>query len=284
MTKNRLGLHVNTLKGEHDPRHLIQKIKAALKAGFAGVCLDVADVEAWTAHGRHLRELHHLVKDNGGEVFSLGDVEVCDKAGHAADRTEAFAAAAALGAPLIGAVYNDFKAEVPKARQDWAAFLDIVSDVEGVSAALHFKGEAPRFNSLHESWDIVSNGPATGCLLLDMYDFWRGQSTSSSLESVPMELVRMVHLSDVGSIERTKAKDSDRSFPGEGVMPLTHIISTLNRRGYEGFYAVEVLGACRKQPCARTAVKAFGSAKRLLGTSGPSHRKQPTAVHDAEAT
>jgi sugar phosphate isomerase/epimerase len=273
MTKNRLGLQLNTLKGGHDPRHLIQKIRAALKAGFNGVCLDVADVEGWTASGRHLRELCRLVKDNGGEVFGLGDVTVCDEWGRVADRASAFAAAAALGAPVVGAVYNNPEADLARARDDWAAFLDILSDVEDVAAALHFKGDAPKYNSLHEAWDIVSNGPPTGCLLLDLYDFWRGESTASSLEAVPMELIRMVHLADVGSIEREKATDADRTFPGEGVMPMTYIISTLSRRGYDGFFAVEVLGECRRQPCASTAAKAYGSARRLLGTSGPSHRK-----------
>jgi len=60
-------------------------------------------------------------------------------------------------------------------------------------------------------------------------------------------------------------------------MPLTHIISTIIRRGYQGLFSVEVMGECQRRDCLETAEEAFRCARKLLGTSGPSHRKLPVA-------
>ena len=109
----------------------------------------------------------------------------------------------------------------------------------------------------------------------DLYDFWRGQSPAVSLNAVPVELIGIIHLSDVKNVPREMATPADRTFPGEGVMPLTHIISTLIRRGYLGPFSVEIMGDCQRSEAQETAEAAFRAARKLLGTSGPSHRKLP---------
>jgi sugar phosphate isomerase/epimerase len=227
------------------------------------------------ASGKRLRDLHHIVTDLGMKVVELCEVTVCDEHGRVADRTREFAAAEGLAAPLVAAAYNNPDATPDEAKKDWAKFLDLLSDVEGVRAALHFKGDSRNLNTLDHAWDIVSAGPPNGCLLLDVYDFWRGQSPAGALNSVPLELIGMVHLSDVKNVPREKATVADRTFPGEGVMPLTYIVSTLLRRGYLGPFSVEIMGECQRRECLETAEEAFRCVRKLLGTSGPSHRKLP---------
>jgi sugar phosphate isomerase/epimerase len=275
MTTDRLALNLVTLKGEHDTKHLLQKVKTAAKAGFGGVGIWAEDTEAWLGAGRRLRDLHHAVIDQGMKVVELCGVTVCDEHGRVADRTREFAAAEGLAAPLVTVAYNNPNASLDEVKRDWSKFLDLVSDVEDVRAALHFKGDSRNLNTLDLAWDVVSAGPPNGRLLLDVYDFWRGQSPPSSLNAVPVELIGMVHLSDVKNVPRQKATIADRTFPGEGVMPLTHIISTIFRRGYQGPFSVEIMGECQQQECLETAEEAFRSARKLLSTSGPSHRKLP---------
>jgi len=211
------------------------------------------------------------------KVVELCEVTVCDGHGSVADRTREFAAAEGLAAPLVAVAYNNPDASLDEVKKDWTKFLDLLSDVEGVRAALHFKGDSRNLNTLDLAWDVVSAGPPNGCLLLDVYDFWLGQSPVSSLNAVPVELIGMVHLSDVKNVPREKATMADRTFPGEGVMPLTHIISTIVRRGYQGPFSVEIMGECQHRECLETAEEAFRCARKLLGTSGPSHRKLPVA-------
>lgn len=275
MTTYRLALNLVTLKGEHGAKNLLQKVKAAAKAGFSGVGIWAEDAEAWLGSGKRLRDLHHVVTDQGMNVAELCEVAVCDEHGRVADRTREFAAAEGLAAPLVTAAYNNPNASMDQIKKDWSKFLDLLSDVEGVRAALHFKGDSRNLSTLDLAWDVVSAGPPNGCLLLDVYDFWRGLSPADSLNAVPVELIGMVHLSDVKNVPREKAAITDRTFPGEGVMPLTHIISTIVRRGYQGPFSVEIMGECQQRECLETAEEAFRSARKLLGTSGPSHRKLP---------
>jgi sugar phosphate isomerase/epimerase len=277
MTAERVALNLVTLKGEHDAKHLLHKVKTAAKAGFGGVGIWAEDTDAWLGSGKRLRDLHHAVTDQGMKVVELCEVTVCDGHGSVADRTREFAAAEGLAAPLVAVAYNNPGASLDEAKKDWTKFLDLLSDVEGVRAALHFKGDSRNLNTLDLAWDVVSAGPPSGCLLLDAYDFWRGQSPAGSLNAVPVELISMVHLSDVKNVPREKATVADRTFPGEGVMPLTYIVSTLVRRGYQGPFSVEIMGECQRRECLETAEEAFRTARKLLCTSGPSHRKLPVA-------
>ena len=278
IANNRLALNLVTLKGEHDARHLLQKLKAASKAGFRGVGLWTTDTQAWVESGKRLGELHHAVADQGMQVVELCEVMICDERGRVADRTREFAAAEALGAPVVAAVYNNPTAPLDQVKKDWMKFLELLSDVERVRAALHFKGDVPNLGTLDQAWDVVSEGPRNGCVLLDVYDFWRGQSPPSSLNAVPAEWIGMVHLADVKNVPREKAQSHDRTLPGEGIMPLTHIVSNITRHGYMGMFSVEVVGDCQRQDCFKVAEDAFRVARRLLGTSGSSHRKQPSLL------
>jgi sugar phosphate isomerase/epimerase len=281
MTTDRVGLNLVTLKGEHGARHLLQKVKIAAKAGFRGVGISAEDAAGWVSSGKRLRDLHHAVTDQGMKVVELCEVTICDARGGVADRTREFAAAEGLAAPLVAVEYNNPNTSLDEVKGDWVKFLDLLSDVEGVRAALHFKGDSPNLNTLDLAWDVVSAGPPNGCLLLDVYDFWRGQTPAVSLNAVPVDLIGMIHLSDVKNVPRDMATPADRTFPGEGVMPLTHIISTLIRRGYLGPFSVEVMGECQRREALETAEAAFRSARKLLGTSGPSHRKLPDTHSNA---
>ena len=148
MTTDRVALNLVTLKGEHDARHLLQKVKTAAKAGFHGVGIWAEDAESWLGSGKRLRDLHQAVTDQGMKVVEVCEVTVCDASGCVADRTREFAAAEGLAAPLVSVAYNNPAAALDEIKKDWAKFLDLHSDVEGVRAALHFKGDSPNLNTL----------------------------------------------------------------------------------------------------------------------------------------
>lgn len=272
---NRVALSLSTLKGEHNVRSLLMKMRIAAQVGFQCVSIRVEDVEAWVKAGRHLRELGHVAADLGIQIVELCEVPLYER-GRVADRTREFVYAQALGAPMVAVLHNNSNVSLEQARQDWAKFQEVVGDVERVRPTLHFRGNCRRFNTLDAAWDIVNEDASDGCLLLDMFEFWRGQSSARSLDAVPIDLIGMVHLTDVRNVRREEAQPEDRTFPGRGIMPLTHVVSTLGHRGYTGLFSVEVEGECREQDARRTAEEAYRSARKLLGTSGPSHRKLPT--------
>lgn len=273
MSHNRFALDLSSLPGLNDVRRLNQKICAASEAGYYGISLRMADVEAWVKSGKRIEQLLQTVSGLGMEIVELCDVKMFDERGRLADCANEFAVATALEIPLVSAVYNKDTDDLTKARADWAHFCDLTRNVEGLEIGLHFKGDAKHFNTLDSAWDITSDGPANGRIVLDVFDFWRGGSPANSLEMVPLDMLGMVHVTDVATVHRFQAKESDRAVPGTGVMPLTHIVSALSRRGYSGMFSVEICGDAQKGTYAQIAADAYRATRRLLGTSGPSHRK-----------
>lgn len=273
MSHNRFALNLKSLPGTNDVRHLNQKMKAAAAAGFYGVGLSMEDVRSWVKSGKRLEQLLETVRGMGMQIVELCDVEMCDARGRLADRSEEFAVAAALEIPLVGAIYNKDADDLDEARADWMCFCDLTHDMEDLQIGLHLKGNARHFNTLDSAWDIASDGPTNGRIVLDIFDFWRGGSPANSLEMVPLDLLGMVHVTDVNTVHRLEAEETNRSVPGTGVMPLTHIISALSRRGYTGMFSVEICGDIVTAPAAQVAADAYRATRRLLGTSGPSHRK-----------
>jgi len=273
MHNSRLALDLGTLSAPSTPDGLRLKLRAAARAGFAAVSVSLSDVECWRRSGRKLRDLQALIGDHGLSVAELGELPMCDDRGRVVDGTREFALAAALGAEVVTVLFKYPCDSIEVARDRWARFLEMVSDVENVRAALHFLGDASNFNTLDRLWDVVAEGPRNGVLQLDVYEFWRGQSSATSLDSIPTDLIGIVHLCDVRNVPRESATRADCTFPGEGVMPLTHIVSTLARRGYSGMFNVVVPPVSRRAGRLATARRAYSAARKVLSTSGPSHRK-----------
>jgi sugar phosphate isomerase/epimerase len=249
----------------------LNKVKVAGEAGFQNIGILAEDVVSWRTSGMQSGDLHRAITDYGMKIIELCEVSVCDEYGHVADRAREFAAASGLGASVVSVSYNGLGASLAEIKNDWAKFLHLLSDVEGVRAALHFRGDSQNMSTLESACEVVSSGPPNGCLLLDVYDFWRGDSSPESLNAVPVKFIGMVHLSDVKNIPREKATITDRILPGHGVIPLTHIISTLVRRGYRGPFLLDIIGESQSGQCQDAVKEACRSVNKLLGTSGPSH-------------
>lgn len=279
MSRNRFALNLRSLPGLRDVRHLNSGILAAAEAGFCGVSLRMADIEMWVKSGRRLERLLETVRGAGMRIVELCDVPMFDERGRLADRAREFAAAAALDIPIVSALYNKESEDLDEARADWARFCGQAGELE---AGLHFSGAAGHFNTLDSAWDIISDGPSNGRIVLDTFDFWRGGTPAVSLELTPLDVLGMVHVSDISAQARLEAQESDRCLPGTGVMPLTHIVSALGRRGYEGVFSVEICGDSAQGTAADIAGRACRAVRRLLGTSGPSHRKIPQQAGRAE--
>ena len=273
MVNNRISLNLTTLKGPHTPKGLVGKIAAAAKAGFHAVGLDMQDIERWLSSGRKLHDLDKIITDAGLKVSDLCGVTVCDEHGMSADRTKEFATACALGAPCVVVFYDYPKDSKARVAEHWAAFLDVVSDIETVKAGLHFQSDRGSVCDLETACDIVAEGPTNGALVLDVFEFWHGSGAAASLNASPIESTILVQLSDTMNPIREEARNEDRTFPGEGVMPLTHMVSTLLRRGCEAPFSVEMPNGCGKLSARKAAERAYQHARRLLGSSGPSHRK-----------
>ena len=76
--------------------------------------------------------------------------------------------------------------------------------------------------------------------MLDCYHFWSGLSKLEDLDMILPGEIGHVHFQDVPDIPRELLDLSTRIIPGDGISPLTRILSKLSEKGYAGPLSVEL--------------------------------------------
>src|SRR5262245_15719162 len=77
-------------------------------------------------------------------------------------------------------------------------------------------------------------------VLFDFYHFWSGLNKLEDLDLLRPGEVKHVHFQDVPDIPRELLDTTTRLVPGDGVSPLTAILSKLAEKGYDGALSVEL--------------------------------------------
>ena len=266
MVTRPVGLNLVTLKNGLDGARLEENLDRVSRAGFQGVGLWVPTIEQWLASGRTVGQLGQEVKDRRLAVDELCFVSVLDEAGQVADRRRVFQWAQELGCGTVISIYGNPEASLEKVRADWAAFVEKVQDT-GVSPAFEFIGSWPRYNSPLGAWQVIQAGPDLGSMVFDTFHFWRGGGDLDQIGAFPAERISLVHLNDAKDVPRGKVADADRTYPGEGVMPLKEILGSLVESGFVGPFSVEIFGEAQQQDPDEVAVHAYQATRKMLEAS-----------------
>jgi 4-hydroxyphenylpyruvate dioxygenase len=76
--------------------------------------------------------------------------------------------------------------------------------------------------------------------MLDFYHFWSGLNKFDDLDMIRPGEIGHVHFQDVPDMPRELLDLSTRIIPGDGISPLTRILSKLAEKGYAGPLSVEL--------------------------------------------
>jgi 4-hydroxyphenylpyruvate dioxygenase len=258
-----IGLNLVTLKDGQEARLLPENLDRVRGAGFQGVGLWVPTIEEWLRAGRSLAEMREEINCRGLGVDEICAVSVLDQSGKVADRRRIFEWARELGCGRIVSIYGNPNNPLEKAREDWAAFVAQVEDT-GVSPAFEFIGPWPRYHSPLEAWQVIQAGPELGSMVFDTFHFWRGGCDLEQLGKVPGERISLVHLNDVKEVAREKAVDQDRTYPGEGGIPLKQVLRGLLDSGFRGPFSVEIFGEVQQQDPDEVCAHAYRCAANVL--------------------
>lgn len=87
-------------------------------------------------------------------------------------------------------------------------------------------------------------------LLFDAYHWYTTGGTAADIAKLRADQIVHVHINDAKDVPVAEALDNDRVYPGEGVIDLTTFLQGLQRIGYTGVVAQEIL---TPQPPAETA-------------------------------
>ena len=77
-------------------------------------------------------------------------------------------------------------------------------------------------------------------LVLDTFHFYAGGSTIDSIEKVDKEKIFILHINDEEGLPKNELQDAHRLYPGEGVIPLNEIVSSLRKVHFDGPVSIEM--------------------------------------------
>ncbi|MBI1372538.1 MAG: TIM barrel protein [Phycisphaera sp.] len=244
----RYGLNTGTIRGHKLP--LDQQIDVAMKTGYDGIEPWLGDMAKYAESGGSLKDLAKKCADGGFEVYSaIGFAQwiVDDDAKRAAGLESAKRdmdlvkqlGGTHLAAPPAGANKGP-KIDLWVVAERYRALLEIGHDI-GVIPEVEVWGFSTNLTTLAESTFVaIAAGHPDAVVLPDVYHLFKGGSPAEGLKLLGRNAVRAMHVNDYPKLDRDKASDADRVYPGDGVAPLDYIFTTLAANGVGCYLSLEM--------------------------------------------
>lgn len=115
------------------------------------------------------------------------------------------------------------------------------SDMGIALEPIGFRGSAVR--SLEQAWGIIQRvnaknvGLAVDMFNVHVFDSWNDIGV---LTEIPVDRIFVVHIADCENLPLSSLDQSNRLWPGKGIVPIKRIISTLRGMGYDGVISLEL--------------------------------------------
>ena len=261
----RYCLNTGTIRGHE--LSLVEEIDLAAKTGYDGIEPWTRDIQQYKDEGGSLRDLRQRIADHGLRVESaigfarwIVDDENERRRG-LEDARRDMELVAALGgtriaAPPAGASgQNSPKLDLFAVADRYRSLLDAGQQV-GIIPQVEVWGPSKNLSRLGEAVFVaVESGHPDACVLPDVYHIYRGGSGFAGLEVISGTALHCFHMNDYPTDRpRETLNDADRVYPGDGNAPLTEILRTLRRTGFQGALSLELFNRDYwKQPVADVA-------------------------------
>lgn len=239
----RYSLNSSTIK----PQPILRKIAVAAEAGYEGIELWHADIDAHLGSGGSLQDIRRAVDDAGLKVPSTIHIhDWFQPAGeeHRKAMDEArrkLEQAAAVGAPhtVAGPPHGECDREL--GAQHYHELLEAGREF-GVKPAIEYLGFVQEFTTIEDALDIMERcGHADACIVIDPFHCFRGGGPIESISKLTADQIAVSHFNDApADPPRDTQRDPDRVMPGDGIVDLKLYCDRLREIGYEGFLSLEL--------------------------------------------
>ena len=229
------ALNTSTIRGQN--LDLVEEIETTAEAGYDGIEPWTSKIHNYVESGGSLRDLRKRCEDLQLKVCSgIGFANwVVDDDQRRADGVEQLKrdmdALAQLGgthiaAPPAGANRAGTTLDLDRAAERYRAILEIGHEI-GVIPQLEVWG--PSANLSHGSQALyvaAQSDHPDACLLLDAYHMYKGGTPATILKLIGREALHCYHMNDYpADPPRDTIRDSERIWPGDGIAPLTEILT-----------------------------------------------------------
>jgi len=232
---------------------LMTDLRAAHAAGFDFVEIWATKLRNYL-HIYSAADLRKLFDDSGLEPLSINSIEhvtfrsPADYAGIKAECEELSSLAATLRCPYIVVVPGRLPDQAPSLEEIIDESVRVLTDLSataeryGVALAFEFLGQTDcSVQTLDLADEIVRRvgRPDVG-LVIDSFHFYAGGSTIDMIEPLDPESLFIFHINDAENLPREQLQDSHRLLPGLGILPLTEMLQSFKRIGYDRVASVEI--------------------------------------------
>jgi len=238
-----LCLNTSTIK----PQPMLEKIRLAAEAGFAGIELWINDVYEYVGQGGEVRDIEKAIADCGlivpcaiaarfwGEAEGLEYPLVLDEIKRRMEM------AARLGSPYLVATPPREPCDVVRLTARYKDLLEIGRQV-GVKPTFEYISFFRSVGHLAQAWQIVQDVDDTDAtLILDAFHTYNGGATLEDLRPIPIERISHYHIDDAAPDKPLgQQTDPDRVMLGDGVIDLAAEIALLREKGYDGTVSLEL--------------------------------------------
>ncbi len=241
-------LNTSTIHGEVVP--IVQQVAIAQKAGYDAIEFWLRDINKYTSEGGTLTDLKKRIADAGLTVESsiafanwIVDDEETRKKGLEQARKDMDTVTAIGGiriaAPPAGAT-NGGPLNLDQAGERYRALLE-VGKAAGCIAQLEVWGFSKNLSKLSEVLYVAAAAQhPDACVLPDIYHLYKGGSSFNDLNLLSGKKIHVFHMNDYPEIPREKINDADRVYPGDGIAPVSKILSTVFASGFDGVLSIEL--------------------------------------------
>lgn len=242
----KISLNSSTIK----PTPLIEKIKAAGKAGYRGIELWAVELYEYVGRGGEISDVEKALADHGLEVpcfiavRSWGETEGREYELALEEVRRRFELAARLQCPLVVCTPP---LEHPGIDQLHTRYEDLlkIGDETGVTAVLEYLSFFASLNNIPDTVTVLNrvNHPKK-CTILDSFHTWNNRSTLEDIEKLPLEWISHYHIDDAHpEIPRYEQVDPNRVMVGDGAIDLETELRLLKSKGYDKWLSLELFSA-----------------------------------------
>jgi 2-keto-myo-inositol isomerase len=238
-----LCLNTSTIK----PQPMLEKIRLAAEAGFAGVELWINDVYEHVGRGGEVRDIEKALSDHGLIVpcaiaaRSWGEA-VGPEYPLALDEVKRrLEMAARLGSPYLVATPPREPCDVGQIARRYRDLLEIGRQV-GVRPLMEYISFFRSVTRLGQAWEIVQEADdPDAALVLDAFHTWNAGETLDALRAIPVEKIGHYHIDDAAPGKSAgEQTDPDRVMLGDGPIDLRAEVELLRQKGYHGTVSLEL--------------------------------------------
>lgn len=241
-------LNTSTIHGEVVP--LVDQITIAQKAGYDAMELWLRDIDKYLSQGGTLSDLKKRIVDAGLTIESsiaFAPWIVEDEAAHKKALDQArkemdiitAIGGTRIAAPPAGATEGK-PLNLDIAGDRYRALLN-VGEQAGCLPQLEVWGFSKNLSRLAEVLFVASAAQhPNACVLPDVYHLYKGGSEFHDLALLSGKRIHVFHMNDYPDIPRAKINDSDRVYPGDGIAPISKVLSTVFASGFDGVLSLEL--------------------------------------------